>query len=160
MDRPAPVAGAPRGSIRMIRYSLRCAQDHRFESWFQSADAFDKLAAAGMLTCAVCGSGKVDKALMAPSVKAAPGPEAGAEARPLATPTTELERKIAELKRLVEQNSDYVGRDFARLAREMHEGTAEHRAIWGEAKPEEAKRLIEDGVPVAPLPFRPTGKSN
>lgn len=144
----------------MIRYALRCAQDHRFESWFQSAEAFDKLAAAGMVTCAICGSGKVDKALMAPSVKPAPKAEAAAEARPLATPTTELERKIAELKRHVEQNSDYVGGDFARLAREMHEGATEHRAIWGEAKPDEARSLIEDGVPVAPLPFRPTGKSN
>lgn len=140
----------------MIRYALRCAQDHEFESWFQSAEAYDRLAAAGMVACTLCGSTKVAKALMAPSLRAAPEEES----RPLATPTTEIEKKIAELKRHVEQTSEYVGHDFARQAREMHEGVAEHRPIWGEARPDEAKRLIEDGVPVAPLPFRPSGKSN
>lgn len=140
----------------MIRYALRCAQDHEFESWFQSAEAYDRLAASCMVACTQCGSTDVSKALMAPNVRQA---ESGA-ARPLATPTTEIEKRIAELKRHVEQNSDYVGPDFARQAREMHEGTAENRPIWGEARPEEAKSLIEDGIPVAPLPFRPSRKSN
>lgn len=148
----------------MIRYALRCGQQHDFDSWFQSAEAYDRLAAAGMVACAICGSTEVAKALMAPSL-AAPGRDAAREpgedgARPLATPTTEIERKIAELKRHVEQNSDYVGSDFTRLAREMHDGGAQQRAIWGEARPEEARSLIEDGVPVAPLPFHPTRKTN
>lgn len=140
----------------MIRYALRCPKDHDFESWFQSAEAYDRLAAAGMVACAVCGSTGVSKALMVPAVRHA----TEAEARPLATPTSELERRIAELRRHVEENSDYVGPDFARIAREMHAGDIPDRPIWGEAKAEEASGLIEDGVPVAPLPFRPTRKAN
>ena len=152
-----PAGGRGRGKVRgMIRYALRCANAHDFDSWFQSAEAYDRLAGAGMVACAVCGSAEVAKALMAPSVK----PAEAAGLRPLATPTTELERKLAELRAHVEKTADYVGPDFARVAREMHAGEVPDRPIWGEAKAEEAKRLIEDGVPVAPLPFRPTRKAN
>ena len=140
----------------MIRYALRCAQNHDFDSWFQSAEAYDRLAGAGMVACAVCGSTQVEKSLMAPAVKTPPE----AAARPLATPTTDLERKLADLRAHVEKTADYVGPDFARVAREMHAGEVPDRPIWGEAKPEDAKSLIEDGVPVAPLPFRPSSKRN
>ena len=140
----------------MIRYALRCANAHEFDSWFQSAEAFDRLATAGMVACAVCGSGEVSKALMAPAVKAAEP----ADLRPLATPTTDLERRLADLRAHVEKTADYVGPDFARIAREMHAGEVPDRPIWGEAKADEARSLIEDGVPVAPLPFRPTRKAN
>ena len=71
-----------------------------------------------------------------------------------------LKRSLAELRRKVEENSDYVGKDFAREARKIHLGDAPERAIYGEAKPDEAKALIEDGVPVAPLPFIPSRKTN
>lgn len=140
----------------MIRYALRCAQDHRFDSWFQSAEAYDRLAASRLVSCPVCGTDEVSKALMVPAVA---HPEE-AETRPLATATTELERKLAELRAHVEKTADYVGPDFARVAREMHAGEVPDRPIWGEAKAEEARSLIEDGVPVAPLPFRPTRKAN
>lgn len=140
----------------MIRYALRCAQEHTFDSWFQSAEAYDRLAAAGMVACAVCGTTEVAKALMVPAVRHTEE----TTARPLATPTSEIEKKIAELRAHVEKTADYVGPDFARLAREMHAGEAPDRPIWGEAKAEEAKGLIEDGIPVAPLPFRPTRKAN
>ena len=149
-------AGLPQDGPVMIRYTLRCPNAHDFESWFQSAEAYDRLAEAGMVACAICGAKGVTKALMAPAVK----PAAEAEMRPLATPTNDLERKLAELRAHVEKTADYVGPDFARLAREMHAGEAPDRPIWGEARAEEAKSLIEDGVPVAPLPFRPTRKAN
>lgn len=140
----------------MIRYALRCTNAHEFDSWFQSAEAYDRLAAAGMVACAVCGSGEVSKALMAPAVK----PAEVAQTRPLATPTTALERKLAELRAHVEKTADYVGPDFARVAREMHAGDVPDRPIWGEAKADEARGLIEDGIPVAPLPFLPGRKAN
>ena len=78
----------------------------------------------------------------------------------LGTPQSELEAALAALRRQVEENSEYVGMNFATEARAIHEGASPERAIYGEAKPEEAKRLIEDGIPVAPLPFRPARKSN
>lgn len=140
----------------MIRYTLKCAKGHDFDSWFQSAAAFDKLVAAGHLACAICGETGVEKALMAPAVAQAAPP-----VRPnLSAPHSPVEAALAELRRQVEANSEYVGLGFAAEARAMHEGTTPARSIYGEAKPEEARKLLEDGVPVAPLPFLPDRKAN
>lgn len=143
----------------MIQYSLKCENDHSFDSWFASADAYDKLADNGMVSCAVCGSTKVSKAIMAPRVRTTKGKEAPV-APTLPTEKSAAEQAMAKIRAKVEQNSEYVGTNFATEARSMHLGDAPERAIYGEAKPEEAKSLIEDGIPVTPLPFMPTRKSN
>lgn len=135
----------------MIRYALRCDEGHDFDGWFRSADGFDTLCAAGQVSCAVCGSARIAKAPMAPAVPARDEP---APHRPLDAPGSRVERALAELRRQVEANSDYVGDAFAAQARAMHDGEMPQRAIHGEARIEDARRLIEDGVPVAPLPFR------
>ncbi|WP_281995772.1 DUF1178 family protein [Ruegeria faecimaris] len=151
----------------MIQYALKCNSGHSFDSWFQSAAAYDKLAAAGMVTCAVCGDPQVEKAIMTPRVR--PGrtvesratvPASRDEVVNMATPSVDVEKALSELRRKVEDNSDYVGKDFAKEARKIHLGDAPERAIYGEAKPEEARALIDDGVPVAPLPFVPSRKTN
>jgi len=151
----------------MIQYTLKCSKDHRFDSWFQSAAAFDKLKGAGMVSCAVCGDTSIEKAIMAPRVRPARSAsvppketETTAPTPPLSAPASPAEQALADLKKHVEANSDYVGESFAKEARAMHDGDAPERAIYGEAKPEEAKALIEDGIPVTPLPFRPGRKSN
>lgn len=145
----------------MIHYALKCSDDHRFESWFQSAQAFDKLKAAGMVACAVCGSSAVDRDIMAPRVsQGSAKPEARAKPAPLSSPASPAEQALAELKAHIEKTSDYVGREFAREARAMHEGDVPLRSIHGEARPEEARKLVEDGISIAPLPFRPSRKSN
>lgn len=172
----------------MIRYSLRCADEHRFDSWFQSVEAYASLAEAGHVMCPVCGSVEIEKDLMAPSVrpardKAAPPPTAkpekerksGKERNPekgkgkdpkesgkgaLVAPASQSEAALVELRRKVEENSEYVGQEFASEARKMHDGEIPHRSIYGEAGSEDARKLLEDGVPVAPLPFIPTRKSN
>ena len=143
----------------MIQYSLKCENDHSFDSWFASADAYDKLADNGMVSCAVCGSTKVSKAIMAPRVRTTKGKEAPV-APTLPTEKSAAEQAMAKMRAQVEQHSEYVGTNFATEARSMHLGDAPERAIYGEAKPEEAKSLIEDGIPVTPLPFMPTRKSN
>lgn len=135
----------------MIRYALQCDRGHGFESWFASSEAFDRLAAASALSCPDCGSLKVDKALMAPGVRPSDAPAPVPDRR---------ERALAELRRRVEENSDYVGLEFAAEARKIHSGDSPERSIWGEARPDEARALIEDGVPVAPLPFLPLRKAN
>ena len=142
----------------MIRYDLKCTSDHSFESWFQSADAFDKLKAAGMVVCSTCGSTEVSKSLMAPSVT--PARKKAAKPVKLQAEADSKEAVIAKVKAEIEANSDYVGMNFATEARAIHTGDAPERAIFGEAKPEDAKSLIEDGIPVAPLPFMPTRKTN
>lgn len=142
----------------MIRYSLTCKDGHQFESWFQSAAAFEKLIGSRLLSCAVCGGADVTKSLMAPSLGAAA--DAPARSRPLSTPASAAEQALAELKKKIEATSDYVGGDFATEARAIHEGEAPARSIYGEARPVDARKLIEDGIPVAPLPFTPGRKSN
>lgn len=151
----------------MIRYSLRCSGNHRFESWFQSADAFQSLQSAAQLSCPVCGDPRIEKDLMAPAVRSSKEPTeivpAGAEPRTganLSEPASELEAALAALRRQIEENSEYVGMNFAAEARKIHEGTAPERSIYGEAKPDEARRMLEDGLPVAPLPFLPGRKVN
>lgn len=139
----------------MIRYTLKCTDGHSFDSWFPSAEKYDTLKARGLVTCATCGSDQVDKAVMAPNVAAK-----GTVDAPLRKAASEVEAKLTALRQQVEANSDYVGTDFAKEARAIHDGEAPERAIYGEARPAEAKALIEDGVPVAPLPFRPTRKAN
>jgi hypothetical protein len=137
----------------MIRYTLKCDKDHSFESWFASAGAYDSLRAAGHVACAVCGSTEITKALMSPAVKTEGD-------RPLTETANPMEEALAEMRRQVEENSDYVGMSFAAEARAMHDGDKPQRSIYGEAKFDEAKALIEDGIPVAPLPFAPRRKTN
>jgi hypothetical protein len=131
----------------MIRYALKCREGHVFESWFQSASAFDTLAQAGHVTCAVCGGAQVTKALMAPTL--------GGD---VPVVRDEKAEALAQMRREVEANATYVGGRFAQKAREMHEGLSPETSIYGEANLAEARALIEDGIPVMPLPFRPKQK--
>lgn len=151
----------------MIRYSLKCEAGHGFDSWFQNAAAFATLHAAAQLACPLCGTSAVEKELMAPTVQ--PTRKAGkrqeevpaSQTGPaLSEPQSEIEASIAALRKQITENSEYVGLNFTKEARRIHEGDAPERAIYGEARPEEARRLIEDGLPVAPLPFLPTRKVN
>ena len=148
----------------MIRYTLKCGAGHGFDSWFADAAAYEALARAGQLACPVCGQTSVEKALMAPAVAQPRSRSAEAEAEApapdLRAPGSDLEAKLAALRQHVEANSEYVGVNFVAEARRMHEGEAPERSIHGEAKPEEARKLLEDGIPVAPLPFLPGRKAN
>lgn len=159
----------------MILYSLKCSKGHSFDSWFKSAAAFDTLNDSGHLTCAVCGDTRIEKALMAPQVRparqAAAGPAgptppaAAAPARPetpgrLAPRPDTPAAELARIRRAIEKNSEYVGVSFVTEARRIHQGDAPERPIHGEARLDEARALIEEGVPIAPLPFLPGRKAN
>ncbi|MFZ3582736.1 DUF1178 family protein [Loktanella sp. DJP18] len=128
----------------MIRYTLTCANAHRFDSWFRSADAYQVLSDAGQLACMTCGSARVTKSVMAPSVTT-PKPE-----------PTPLEKFRAH----VEATSDDVGTGFAQEARAIHEGRAPERPIIGQANGAEVRDLIADDIPVLPLPFVPRRRTN
>lgn len=141
----------------MIRYALSCDHGHGFEAWFGSSSDYDDQASRGLVECPVCGSRGVSKQVMAPAVKgtrmSAPLPEAAAKMQAM------MMEAAREVRAHVEQNFDYVGDAFAREARDIHEGRSEKREIYGEATPAEVKKLRDDGVPVAPLPAPPPGKS-
>jgi len=155
----------------MIHYKLRCGAGHEFESWFQDSAGYEKLAKAGLVECAVCGSTQVERALMTPAVvssrkkakapappPAAPEPAAPAPAGPPMAAGPMPAQIFAMLQRLraeVEKNCDYVGKDFAEEARKMHNGEAESRGIYGEATDAEAEALADEGIEVARLPWVP-----
>ncbi|MEP9366408.1 DUF1178 family protein [Xanthobacter sp. VNH20] len=159
----------------MIRYTLRCEQGHDFESWFPSSESFEAQRGRGLVSCPNCGSVRVEKAIMAPSVArtdrapAAATPDSDTAAAPAQAPANpvalmgqqerEFHRLLRELRDHVTRNADYVGEDFADLARKMHGGEIEHRSIYGEASADEVKALREEEVEVFPLPVLPEDRN-
>jgi hypothetical protein len=154
----------------MIRYALNCDSGHDFESWFQGSAAYDKQNKRGLVTCPVCGSSKVEKAIMAPRLTGAnkrpmpaetpteaptPMPAEKASVAILSQQETEFRTKLKELRDHLTKNSDHVGAKFPEQARKMHYGEIKHRSIYGEASPAEAKALHEEGVEFHPLPILP-----
>ena len=156
----------------MIRYSLRCERGHGFESWFQSSSAYDSQVKRKLVTCPACGSAKVDKAIMAPQIVSKKGRDSAASAPAASTDVTasgstplmmaqerELRAKLKELRDHIVKNADNVGERFPNEARKMHYGDIEHRPIYGEASPDEARSLIDEGVEVSPLPVLPDDRN-
>ena len=134
----------------MIRYDLKCAEGHAFDSWFRDSAAYESLANAGQVSCAVCGSTDIEKSIMAPAVG---GTRKTNTETPLSAPAHPAEAALRQLREHLSKNADYVGGDFAAEARKIHDGEAVERGIWGEATREDAKALADDGIPVAPIPF-------
>jgi hypothetical protein len=156
----------------MIRYNLRCERGHAFESWFQSSQAYETQEKRKLVNCPSCGSAKVERAIMAPQIvskksrdRAVPAPAAATEATASAsTPLMmaqerELRAKLRELRDHIVKNADNVGERFPNEARKMHYGDIEHRPIYGEASPEEARSLLDEGVEVSPLPVLPDDRN-
>jgi len=158
----------------MIRYALACAKGHSFESWFQSSAAYDKQAKQKLVTCPVCGTAKVEKEIMSPRLAGArrrdemPATPSSAPSDPtnqtapvamMAPQERELRKKLKELREHLTKNADYVGPKFSEEARKMHYGEIDHRSIYGEASPEDAKKLHEEGVEFHPLPVLPDDRN-
>ena len=156
----------------MIRYNLHCERGHAFESWFQDSAAYDSQRKRKLVDCPSCGSTKIDKAIMAPKIsrggqRAEPAPappEATAVAETTPQPLMmaqerELRAKLRELRDHVTKNADDVGDKFPNEARKMHYGDIEHRPIYGEASPQEARAMIDEGIEVSPLPVLPDDRN-
>jgi hypothetical protein len=141
----------------MIVFDLSCGQGHVFEAWFGSSADYEDQHARGLIACPICGGSEVSKAVMAPNV-GAKGNQAPAAVpmRSGAPAPAEMKAMLAALAKAqakILEGSEHVGPRFADEARAIHEGDAPERAIHGQATHAEAKALIEDGVPVAPLPL-------
>jgi hypothetical protein len=138
----------------VIIFDLKCIpQGHVFEAWFASSAAYGEQCSAGLVACPLCGSAEVVKAPMAPAV--GPRSETPASAKAALAAVAELQKRLLE-------GSEGVGTRFADEARAIHLGEAEARAIHGEATRAEAESLLDDGIPIAPLPFPvvPPGEEN
>lgn len=165
----------------MIRYSLVCERKHEFEIWFKNSADYDKQSKRGLVSCPSCGSEKVEKALMAPSLgrgtrkgrsvseidvpAEAPAPAAStalenkaeekAQVAMVSPQEREFRAKLKEFRDHLVKNAENVGGKFPEQARKMHYGEIEHRSIYGEASPKEARELLEEGVEFHPLPVLP-----
>jgi hypothetical protein len=159
----------------MIVFDLECrTSGHRFEGWFGSSGDFDDQQARGLLCCPECGSAKVGKAVMAPSVGRKGNQLAEVRARPsaktaetvsnapMSPEAAQMMRKLATMQAEALKQSRWVGDKFAEDAKAMHYGERKHESIYGEATLEQAKNLLEEGIAVAPLPFPvvPPDKAN
>lgn len=135
----------------MIRYDLICSGGHGFNAWFPGSEAYDEQAAAGFVSCPHCGTTSVSKAIMAPSVARASEPSRqGPEIA--SGPPAHVRQALRDLRAQILEGSENVGLAFADEARRIHRGEAPARAVHGEASPDDARALIEEGVQVAPLP--------
>ncbi|MGZ5805120.1 MAG: DUF1178 family protein [Xanthobacteraceae bacterium] len=166
----------------MIKYALACDNGHQFESWFQNSAAYDKQVKRKLVSCPVCDSTKVEKAIMAPRLGAsakkrglpamatpdvtpsagAPTPEVAPETAPVAMISPqeqEFRSKLKELRDHLVKNSDNVGKKFPEVARKMHYGEIEHRSIYGEATPKDAKEMLDEGIELHPLPVLPEDRN-
>ena len=156
----------------MIRYALVCEHKHSFEIWFSDSADYDRQRKRGLVTCPTCDSKKVDKAIMAPAISRAgrkrsqpiEAPQAAPEATSTAAPENvamispqeqEFRSKLKELRDHLIKNADNVGKSFPEEARKMHYGEIEHRSIYGEASPQEAKDLVDEGIEFHPIPVLP-----
>lgn len=139
----------------MIRYTLVCGGGHEFEGWFRNSAVFDEQAARAELSCPHCGSTEVAKGIMGPNITTGRSRDAAAERRQRYVHAQHLRQMVAAWRAHVEKTCDYVGERFPEEARRIHAGETEERGIYGEASVEEAKELIEEGVPIAPLPPAP-----
>ena len=161
----------------MIRYALTCGKKHAFEVWFKNSADYDQQKKRALVACPVCGSTKVEKSIMAPSLgrssksnsapisaplpadPAPPVPDDKAPVAMMSPQEHELRGKLKELREHLTKNADYVGAKFPEEARKMHYGEIEHRSIYGEASPKEAKELYDEGIEFHPLPVLPDEKN-
>lgn len=153
----------------MIRYALRCEKGHQFESWFASSSAYESQTRRKLVTCPACGSAKVAKDMMAPALKRADkgakarrvtagadnAPEPKAPVAIMSPEEAEFRQKLKEVRDHLTKNADYVGPRFPEEARRMHYGEIERRSIYGEASPQDAKELADEGIEFHPLPVLP-----
>ncbi len=152
----------------MIVFDLKCVGGHVFEAWFASSDGFEDQKARKLLTCPICASSDVQKAAMAPNV-ASKGNQKSPQAVTLATDPPSVPsdvravlEKVAAMQAELLKTSQWVGQDFAKKARAMDAGEIDPALIHGQASPDEARDLIEDGISVMPLllPVVPPEKQN
>lgn len=151
----------------MIRFSLYCKREHKFEGWFANNEDYEKQKKAGLILCPACGSGQIGKSLMAPHIAAKSDAGAGLPAgrqealqkmlllQKMQKRKLEVLHKLQDLARKMRENAENVGSNFAEEARKIHFGETKKRAIYGETGAKEAQALLEEGIAVLPLPRLP-----
>ncbi len=146
----------------MIQYSLICENEHKFDAWFANANTYENQQKIGIVSCPICASGDVKKALMAPAILASSKPPVSSNSKEEKLTVSighpqqkELQAAIKLLREKVTNEADYVGDNFAIEARKIHDKETKPRGIYGEATKEEVSSLTRDGIDFLPLPILP-----
>ena len=134
----------------MIKYILKCENNHEFESWFSNSDEFEKLNKKKLLDCIYCSSKKINKSIMAPMISSSKKDEQVG----IVNKNLKDERnKLLQLRRYIENNFDYVGKNFSKKVREVYYDKKSKKAIYGTTTPEEREELAEEGIDLFSVPW-------
>tara|TARA_B100000131_G_C18112665_1_gene610184 strand:+ start:1914 stop:2390 length:477 start_codon:yes stop_codon:yes gene_type:complete len=153
----------------MISYSLICSQEHEFEAWFKSSGDYDKQLNSGFLACPICGDVRIRKALMAPAVRSSKK-SLNKNVEEFSAKKLEVEKKkddhinsvagqeqlkiaLRSMRKYIEKNCENVGDNFAKEARDMHNGMSKERGIYGRTSSKEAEELIDEGIEISTIPW-------
>ena len=133
----------------MIKYNLKCHNDHEFESWFSNSKEYDKLKKKGLLECIYCSSKKINKSIMSPTIL-------NSKDKEIETINQKLKNeknKLLNLRKYIEKNFDYVGKDFGKKVREVYYDKKSKKAIYGTTTAEEREELTEEGIDLLSIPW-------
>tara|TARA_B100001057_G_scaffold490099_1_gene577682 strand:+ start:1273 stop:1695 length:423 start_codon:yes stop_codon:yes gene_type:complete len=135
----------------MIKYNLKCPNNHEFESWFSDSEEFDKLNKSNLLECIYCSSKSINKSIMAPMISNSKMKKE--EVKSLSKDFKDQKNKLLQLRKYIEKNFDYVGKDFSKKVREVYYDKKNEKAIYGTTTPEERKDLLEEGIDLISIPW-------
>ena len=135
----------------MIKYNLKCHNNHEFESWFSNSDEFEKLNKKNFLECIYCTSKKISKSIMAPMISSSKN---NFESIVSTNESFKNEKnKLLQIRNFIERNFDYVGNDLSKKAREVYYDKKSNKAIYGTATPKEKEELAEEGIDLISIPW-------
>ena len=135
----------------MIKYNLKCQNDHEFESWFSNSEEFEKLNKKKLLECIFCTSKKINKSIMAPMISNSKNKDD--ELNMINKKLKSEKIKLYNLRKYIERNFDYVGKDFSKKVREVYYDNKNRKAIYGTTTPEEREELAEEGIDLLSVPW-------
>ncbi len=135
----------------MIKYNLKCHNDHEFESWFSNSKEFEKLNKKDLLECIFCSSKKINKSIMAPTILNSK--EKNNQTEMINKDFKDEKNKLLNLRKFIETNFDYVGKDFGKKVREVYYDKKNKKAIYGTTTPEEREELADEGIDLLSIPW-------
>ena len=135
----------------MIKYILKCHNDHEFESWFSNSEEFEKLNKRKLLECIFCSSKKIEKSIMAPMISNTKNKDIKFDI--IDKDYYERKNKLLQIRKFIEKNFDYVGEDFSKKVREIYYDKKNNKAIYGTATLDERKELAEEGIDLFSIPW-------
>ena len=137
----------------MIKYNLKCDNDHEFESWFSDSNEFNKLNKKNLLECIYCSSNKIQKSIMSPMVSGTKSTEDENKVSLLDKKLINEKKQLIKLREHIEKNFEFVGDKFSEKVRDVYYDKDTKKSIYGTTTPEEKKELEEEGIDLLSIPW-------